>query len=450
MSWSGPEPPVVTDRKRREPRGGGHRRVGPVGLRRAGRVRELVVSGVIDSFGMALGWTILVLLAVSRGGLAEAALYNAAMLIGVVLSAPVTGWLSRRYAGRTLLRGAAGTEILLRVGALAGLIAGLPSWLIAITVTAMHVAAWVGFAAMRAEVAAVDARPRSMTRYALAIAAVEAAGTGLGALLPAGPDGHPTGWPLILIFVAYAGSLVPTIISSRRARMTPRGAARRIMPARVLRYAVSTLTGGTGITGHRRNPARRPRRRLAVSPRLLVAGGGIMLLASGPTLLAIPLTTELHGRRWVAGAAIAFSLGCLLATVAVEAIGTMKLPAVLRWSLWGVAMLVGWIGAPMHAVSVLIAQFLAGVSQTAFEGDMDALVADEAPADGITTALAYSASVRALGGSVAVKLLPMMVVAQAIDKAVSAAVLVLGVAALLIWAVTALPRLHRPPVPIPE
>ncbi|MEU8616209.1 hypothetical protein AB0C29_50335, partial [Actinoplanes sp. NPDC048791] len=189
---------------------------------------------------------------------------------------------------------------------------------------------------------------------------------------------------------------------------------------------------------------------LAVSPRLLVAGGGIMLLASGPTLLAIPLTTELHGRHWVAGAAIAFSLGCLLATAAVEAIGTMKLPAVLRWTLWGVAMLVGWLGAPMHAVSVLIAQFLAGVSQTAFEGDMDALVAEEAPADGITTALAYSASVRALGGSVAVKLLPMMVTAQAIDKAVSAAVLALGVAALLIWAVTALPRLHRAPVPIPE
>ncbi|MEU8612484.1 hypothetical protein AB0C29_31290, partial [Actinoplanes sp. NPDC048791] len=73
---------MVTDHKRREPRSGGHRRVGPVGLRRAGRVRELVVSGVIDSFGMALGWTVLVLLAVSRGGLAEAALYNAAMLIG--------------------------------------------------------------------------------------------------------------------------------------------------------------------------------------------------------------------------------------------------------------------------------------------------------------------------------------------------------------------------------
>jgi hypothetical protein len=388
----------------------------------------------------------LVLLAVSRGGLVEAALYNAAMLLGVVLSAPVTGWLSRRFSGRTLLRGAAGTEILLRVAALAGLIAGLPPWLIAIVVTVMHVAAWVGFAAMRAEVAAVDARPRSMTRYALAIAAVEAAGTGLGALLPVGGGGHPTGWPLVGVFVAYAGSLLPTILSSRRARMTPLGASRRTMPARILGYAVSTPTATRVRTGHRRHPGRR----LLVSPRLLIAGGGIMLLASGPTLLAVPLTDELHGRTWVAGIAVAFSLGCLLATVAVEAIGTMRLPAVLRWSLWGLAMLIGWIGAPLHAVSVLIAQFLAGMSQTAFEGDMDALVADEAPADGITTALAYSASVRALGGAMAVKVLPLVVTAQAIDRAVSVLVVVLGVGALAFWAVTTMPRPRRSRVPLTD
>jgi MFS family permease len=437
---------VVAETTRRESRGGGHRRVGPVGLRRAGRLRELVVAGVVDSFGMALGWTILVLLAVSRGGLAEAALYNAAMLIGVVLSAPVTGWLARRFPGRTLLRGAAGTEILLRVGALAGLIAGLPSWLIAVTVTAMHVAAWIGFAAMRAEVAAVDARPRSMTRYALAIAAVEAAGTGLGALLPVGASGHPTGAPLIMIFIVYAGSLLPTIFSARRARMTPAGAVRRIRPARILGYAVSTPTARPRTTSHRR----RPGRKFPVSPRLLVAGGGIMLLASGPTLLAVPLTTELHGRHWVAGAAIAFSIGCLLATLAVEAVGSMKLPAVLRWTLWGLAMLIGWLGAPLHVVSVLIAQFLAGVSQTAFEGDMDSLVADEAPPEGVTTALAYSASVRALGGSVAVKMLPVMITAQSIDRAISVAVLALGIAALVIWSLTSMPWLHRRPAPLTE
>jgi hypothetical protein len=433
---------VPADRTRREPAGGGHR-AGPAGLRRAGRLRELVTAGVVDSFGMALGWTILVLLAVSRGGLAEAALYNAAMLVGVVLSAPVTGWLARRYPGRTLLRGAAGVEIVLRVGALAGLIAGLPSGLIALTVTAMHVAAWVGFAAMRAEVTAVDARPRSMTRYALAIAAVEAAGTGLGALLPVGADGHPTGLPLIGIFILYGGSLLPTIISAGRARMTPLGVTNRILPARITGYAVSTPAPSptsSGPAGHRRRS-----RRFVVAPRLLVAGGGVMLLASGPTLLAVPLTTELHGRQWVAGAAIAFSIGCLLATVAVDAVATVKLPAVLRWSVWGLVMLIGWLGAPLHVIGVLIAQFLAGVSQTAFEGDMDAVVASEAPPAGVTTALAYSASVRALGGSVAVKMLPVLITAQSIDRAVSAAVLVLGCTALVIWLLTAVPGLRRRP-----
>ncbi|MCA2216501.1 hypothetical protein [Jidongwangia harbinensis] len=391
------------------------RRAGPGGLRRAGRLRELLVAGVVDSFGMALGWTVLVLLAVSRGGLAEAALYHAAMLVGVVLSAPVTGWLARRASGRALLRGAAGSEMLLRVGVLAGLIAGLPSGVIAAAVLILNVAAWTGFAGMRAEVAAVAPGARPMTRYALSIAAVEAAGTGLGALLPVGPDGHPTGVLLVAVFVLYAGTLVPTLVAARRARVTP----------------------------HRTDGARprgRSSRRPAVSPVLLLAGGGIMLLASGPTLLAVPLTTELHGRAWVAGTAVAFSLGCLLATGAVAALGRVGLPAVLRWSLWGMGMLAGWIAAPLHVFSVLFAQFLAGLSQTALEGDMDARAAAEAPPDGVTTALAYSASVRALGGSIAVKALPVLVAAPAIGTAASGAVAALGVAVLTVWALRYLPR----------
>jgi hypothetical protein len=174
-----------------------------------------------------------------------------------------------------------------------------------------------------------------------------------------------------------------------------------------------------------------------------VAGGAIMLLASGPTLLAVPLTTELHGRAWVAAAAVAFSLGCLLSTLAVEFVGRTQLPTVLRWSLWGLGMLIGWIGAPLHPGSVLFAQFLAGLSQTAFEGDMDARVAEEAPPAGVTTALAYSASIRALGGSIAVRLLPILITAPAIGTAVSAEVLLLGGAALVLWAATSVRRLAR-------
>jgi hypothetical protein len=435
--------------RRPDPWQRGQRRAGPGGLRRAGRLRELLVSGVIDSFGMALGWTVLILLAVARGGLAEAALYNAAMLAGVVLSAPVTGWLSRRLTGRTLLRGAAGLEFVLRLAVLYGLIAGMSPWLIAGGIVVMHVAAWAGFAGMRAEVNAVDTSPRSMTRYALSIAAVEAAGTGLAAFLPVGKDGVPTGWLLAAVFILYSGSLLPTFLSARRARITPFATARQVLnPASVgygvTRPAVSFSAARRSFTGPSEGRrAGMSHRRFAVSPKLLAAGGAIMLLSSGPTLLAVPLTTELHGRSWVAGAAVAFSIGCLLSTMAVDVIGKTKLPAVLRWSVWGLGMLIGWMGAPAHAVGVLLAQFLAGLSQTAFEGDMDAKVAAQAPPDEVTTALAYSASTRALGGSVAVRLLPMLVTAQAIGTAVSAAVLILGVAALLIWAVTLFPRITR-------
>jgi hypothetical protein len=405
-------------------------------------MRELLGAGIADSFGMALGWTVLVLLATARGGLAEAALYNVAMLAGVVLSAPVTGWLSRRFGGRTLLRGAGGLELGLRVAVLAGLIAGLPTALIATGVLVMHMAAWTGFAAMRAEVTATDVRPKAMTRYALCIAAVEAAGMCLAALLPNGPDGYPTGWWLVAVFAGYAGSLVPTLLTARRARVTPdgyhRGAPGASIGYGVARPAMVYATRAGARAAHRR--------RLPFSPRLLAAGGAVMLLASGPTLLAVPLTTELYGRNWVAGAAIAFTLGCLVSTKSVELIGRLELPAVLRWSLWGMGMLVGWLAVPLHAVTVLLAQFLAGLSQSAFEGDMDSRVAEEAPPEGVTTALAYSASTRALGGSLAVRMLPMLVTAQAVGAAVSASVLILGVAALVIWAWTALPRLRRVPV----
>jgi hypothetical protein len=153
----------------------------------------------------------------------------------------------------------------------------------------------------------------------------------------------------------------------------------------------------------------------------------------------------------VAGVAVAFSLGCLLSTMAVEIIGKMQVPAALRWSLWGLGMLVGWIYAPMHAIIILLAQFLAGLSQTAFEGDMDSRVAEDAPPEAVTTALAYSASTRALGGAIAVKLLPMMVTAEAVGTVASGAMLILGVSALAIWAATSIPRfLSRAASPAPE
>jgi hypothetical protein len=418
----------------------------------------LLVSGIVDSFGIAVGWTVVVLLATARGGLAEAALYNAAMLGGVVLSAPVTGWLSQRLDGRTLLRAAAGVEVVLRFAVLGGLVAGAPPAAIAAAIVLMHVAAWAGFAGMRAEVSAVDASPRSMTRYAVSIAGVEAAGTALAALLPTGPDGYPTGWLLHAVFVIYLGSLLPTVLTARRSRIAARRAHGVADRARITagrgqgaaadaraRSAVShdgVPAGPPSIVGRFRHSRRQPFR--LPSPRTLAAGFAVMLVAGGPALLAIPVTEELHGDTWVAGAAVAFSLGCLLSTTAVSWIGRLHLPVVLRWSLWGLGMLAGWVLAPAFAPMVLVAQFLAGLSQSAFEGDMDARIAAGAEPDAVTRDLAYAAAARSLGGAMAVRTIPMLVAASAIGTVASAASLALGVTAVVLWAgLTMAPHIFR-------
>ena len=393
----------------------GRRRVGPGGLRRAGRLRELVGTGLIDSFGLSLGWTVLVLTAVTRGGVAEAAIYNAAMLIGIVVSAPVTGWLARRFMGRTLLRGTGIVELTLRIGLLVGVVTGLPTPIVAVGVMVMYAAAWAGYAAMRAEVTVVDSRPRAMTKYAFTTGAVEAAGIGVAALLPVGADGHPTGWLLAVVLAAYGGSLLPTIFSARRARVT------------------AAVRSGT-----------RPSPRLPVSVTTLAVGGGVMLLASGPSLLAVPLTTELHGRAWVAAGAVAFSLGCLVSPIAVEAVG--RLPALLRLPLWGMAMLVGWILVPVLPAAVLAAQFLSGLAMTAFEGDMDSRVAERAPSTEVTRALAYSSAVRAMGSALAVRALPSIVAASAIGAASGYAILALVGATLALWALPVLRRMTGRPL----
>ncbi|MFF5225654.1 MFS transporter [Dactylosporangium sp. NPDC000521] len=375
----------------------------PGGRRRAGRLRELMVSGLVDSFGLSLGWTVFNLVAVDRGGLALAGLFNAAMLIGVVLSAPVTGRLARHLHGRKLLLLAGGTEGVLRVATLAALLAGWHGTLVAAGVVVMHIAAYAGFAAMRAEVAAVDARPQAMTRYALSIAAVEAAGAGVAALLPL------RGQLQVAVFLVYGLSLVPTILTARRARV---------------RDSAGTDAGA----GPARTRVQRRRPRL---PWPVLAGGGfVTLLAAGPTLLSVALASELHGHTAVAGAAIAFSAGCLLSSPAVSLVDRLGLPIQVTWPLWGVGMLAGWLLAPAHLLGLFLAQFLSGLSMTAFEGGMDARIARDATPGTVTTVLAWSASTRALGGALAVRLLPALVAAPAIGVTSGVAAATLGAAAL--------------------
>jgi hypothetical protein len=52
------------------------------------RLRRLIATALVDSFGLSLGWTVFSLHVVCGHGLAGLGLCNAAMLCGVALSAP--------------------------------------------------------------------------------------------------------------------------------------------------------------------------------------------------------------------------------------------------------------------------------------------------------------------------------------------------------------------------
>ena len=68
------------------------------------RLRRLIATALVDSFGLSLGWTVFSLHVVRGHGLTGLGLCNAAMLVGVAMSAPVAARLSTRLDGRALLR----------------------------------------------------------------------------------------------------------------------------------------------------------------------------------------------------------------------------------------------------------------------------------------------------------------------------------------------------------
>jgi hypothetical protein len=369
------------------------------------RLRRLIATALVDSFGLSLGWTVFSLQVVRGHGLAGLGLCNAAMLCGVALSAPAAARLSARLDGRALLRLTAATEACLRVGTFALLLAGAPLVTVAVAVAASNVVAWTGYAGMRAEVAAADPRGAAMTWYLVAVAAIEAAGTATAALLPTGPSGQLPGWLLAPVVGCYGACLLPTWVIARGAVVT-RTAGRERVVARggedIARAAGRSWAAGL------REVLRSPRPRS--SSGLLASGGLVMLLGSGPTLLAVGLAAELHGTRWVAGSALAFALGSLLAPFSVARLERRALPTSVAWPALGVGMVVGWTFAPSHPAALLAAQLLSGMSMSALEGDMDARVAarDISPR-GVTAGLASAAAIRAFGSAAAVALAPRMI-----------------------------------------
>jgi len=375
-----------------------------VGSARLGR---LLAAGLIDSFGMTLGWTVFSLLVLEGSGLAGLGACNAAMLAGVALSAPATAWLAPRLGTGTLLRATAAVEALLRVASFLLLLSGAPVAVLAVVVVVMYVAGLAGYAGMRAEVSAAsppDRAAATMTLFVVAILAVEAAGVASAALLPGEPPGTARGL-LVGVVAFYGASQLPTWLVARGARV---GRAPR-------RRAAGRGGARAGLP--------------------LAAGALVMLLGSGPALLAVGLAAELHGSRWVAGSALAFTAGALLAPWVVALLERQRLPAAVTWPAWGAGMLVGWILAPAHVAGLLVAQVLAGLCVAAFEGSMDAHVAATARHGTLTARLAASEAVRALGSAVAVAALPTLVGTRSIAAFSGAASALLLLAALLTAAV---------------
>ena len=353
------------------------------------RLRRLIATALVDSFGLSLGWTVFSLHVVRDHGLTGLGLCNAAMLVGVALSAPVATRLSTRLDGRALLRVTCATESVLRVATFALLLSGAPLLLVAVAVAAANVVAWTGYAGMRAEVAAADPRGAAMTWYMVAVAAIEAAGTATAALLPTGSTGLVTGGLLVGVIACYGGVLVPTWLVAAGARVpraqpVVRPVARR--PARRRKLSTGPLTG------------------------LLASGGLVMLLGSGPTLLAVGLAAQLHGTRWVAGSALAFAAGSLLAPFAVARLERHAVPPSIAWPALGVGMAAGWTFAAWHPLALLAAQLLSGTCMSALEGDMDArIAASDAAPRGVTANLATAAALRAFGSAAAVALAPRVI-----------------------------------------
>ena len=361
------------------------------------RIRALVAAGLVDSFGLALGWTTFNLYAAAHSGLESVGFYGAALLTGIALSAPMTTALCRRLTGRQLLRAAAVGEAAARVASLTLLVLDASPLVVAACVAVSGMTAWTGFATMRAEVATASPGSRAMTRYMGSIAAIEGIGAAVAALIPVAAVEGLTGPGLVAVLAVYGLSLAPTFVVARGAQ-------------------VATATR-----------SRKERPKLDLDP--LVGGFLVMLFASAPTFLAVALSAELHGRRAVPVAAIAFALGAVVAPALATRVERLHVPAAALWPVFGVGMVAGWAAAPSVLAGLALAQFCSGLALSAFEGTMDARAARTSGFVD-TSGLARTAAARALGSAAAVASAPTIIAATGLPLFSLLAGGVLGFAAL--------------------
>lgn len=364
------------------------------------RLRHLMVAGLTDSLCLSVAWTTLMLQVLATYGLAATGLCAAAMLVGVALSAPVAAGLARLLAGRQLLRATAGTEAVLRVSVFLLVFAHAPVWQLSLCIAVMSVTAWIGYAGMRAEVAAAGCGPTALTWYGSVVAAVEAGGVALAALLPAGTaDGHQDTLQVVIL-AAYVLSLVPTAM----------------------------VAGASPV------PRSKPHSDTPRPPRLsdpTASGLVLMFAASGPTLLSVALAAQLHGRSSVALMAAAFILGSLAAPGLVAHIQARDANHATVWTLCAAGMVVGWVLAPAHVLLLCVAQLLSGLCMTALEGLLDTAAVTRQPGQ-VTGALARATAGRALGSAASTALLPMVVIWAGVPTTLGTATLALLTLSLLL------------------
>jgi hypothetical protein len=390
-------------------------------------LRKMLAAGITDSTGLAFGWTVFLLVVTDRGGLDAAAVQSAAMLTGVALSAPFSAWLSSKLSASILLRALAVAEGCCRLGIFVLLWVAVDTRLIAPLVVVMNVLAWCAFAAMRAQVSKAEPaadRGRSLTWYAVAIAASEALAAAAASLLLVTT---PPPAVMAAVAVGYALSLAPQWwVGLHAGPETGDSAAER--PVLSLRRARPRP--------ERFSWSRLPLRTLAVP---CGVGAGVFFLAAGPVLLATVLAYERYGSEGVVVSAVAFA-SCSLAAARVQSVVGRWRPGALPAFTLGAVMIGGWSLSGHGLIWLALAQGCAGVAQCSLEGDLDArtlarLSKARALAAGLltegerTTALAFASSSRALGGALAVASLPLL-----IDRSSLAALCAVAATALLLAA----------------
>ncbi len=385
---------------------------------------HLIGAGLLDSTGLAFGWTIVMLVVAQQKGLAAAALMTSSSLVGMALAAPFSAWLSSRCSPRHLLQRLAVAEALTRASLFAIMAVGGAAEMMAPIVVLTNMIAWTAYAAMRAQVSQAGTSGdvsaagtvngandgAGLTWYAAAILASEAVAAGGASLLIV----HPSPLVLLLVGAVYTCSLAPQWWVGAHADPEPPALARTVMGAR------TTL-------------------RLVISP--VIVGALVYFLAAGPALMAAVLAFERYGAVGVMVAAVSFAVGSLGSARLQARVAGISSAGVAA-CLLAAAMIGCWtilsLGLPALAASMLCV----GLTQCCIEGDLDArtLACLRAEPSSSATALAIASSSRAIGGAAAVAALPAVISAVSLPVAAASAGGVLLAAAAILAGLARLPR----------